>query len=207
MEKSIKKEKKVSEHYVNNRMFSSAVSDFVLLSKKHKREGLEPPQIPEYIGECFMKICEGLSHKPNFSGYSYRDEMVMDAVENCVKAVAKFDIDRTTRTGLPNAFAYFTQISYFAFLRRIAKEKRQWDIKLRYIESAGTGSFAEFGDDSDLHGDSMIAKIRGRSAMLDDKDSFFIDDDKPLKKKRATGWGNKKAAKEASAIELTDYLD
>ena len=74
----------------------------------------------------------------------------MDAVENCLKAVENYDIEAATRTGKPNAFAYFTQITWYAFLRRIAKEKKQQEIKLKYLTSSGIENFIdnEFGDDT-----------------------------------------------------------
>lgn len=129
--------KKEGEHYVNNKEFSQAVVDYVNEVKKAEAAGTVVPRIPEYIGRCFLRIAEGLSHKPNFIRYTYREEMVMDAVENCVKACPNYNGNAVTRTGVPNAFAYFTQICYFAFLRRIVKEKKQQDIKMRYIEHAG----------------------------------------------------------------------
>lgn len=239
--------KKQSVHYVNNKEFSAAVAEYVKSAKKAKVNETEVPRIPNYIGECFMKICEGLSRKPNFIRYSYRDEMVMDAVENCVKAIANFDrtafeekkakvvseftqdmteadlkilgkthgatlksISRwyreldaeqvTTSKDLPNAFSYFTQIAYFAFLRRIAKEKKQWDIKLKYIESAAIGSFADFGSD-DHNGDTLIEKIRGRTSSISHKDDSFIEDeDKAPAKPVKRGWGKKVKATTTASL-------
>ncbi len=209
-EVKIKPEKKRSEHYINNKEFSLAVIDYVNAANAAISIGEEAPRITNYIGECFMKIAEGLSRADNFIRYSYRDEMIMDGVENCVKAIINFDRSsfedrkskvtvlfkdglspdeleflgkehgsptksvkrwykewlagevKSPQTSRPNAFAYFTQIAYFAFLRRIAKEKKQYDIKLRYIESAGIDAFADFGLDSGQSGDSLICKIRGR---------------------------------------------
>jgi hypothetical protein len=133
--------KRKPEHYVNNKEFSQAVVDYVNVVKSSKSSGKEIPRISEYIGKCFLKIAEGLSHKPNFIRYTYREEMVMDGVENCIKAIMNYNIDAATRTGTPNAFAYFTQICYYAFIRRIMKEKKQQDIKFRYIEHAGIEDF------------------------------------------------------------------
>ncbi len=188
--------KKQSAHYVNNKEFSAAVVEYAISVKDSEAAGTEAPTIPNYIGECFMKICEGLSHKPNFIRYSYRDEMVMDAVENCVEKVTKFDVTRETRTGLPNAFAYFTQIAFYAFLRRIAKEKKQWDIKMKYLETADCGAFAEFGAD-DGGSDSLIARIRNRTNSYHKEkevDHIYDDEPKPFKKPVARGWNKKKAA-------------
>lgn len=208
-EAKIKPEKKRSEHYVNNKEFSLAVVEYVKAANAATEGGTEVPTITNYIGECFMKIAEGLSHAPNFIRYSYRDEMVMDGVENCVKAIMNFDLNVTTRTGLPNAFSYFTQISYFAFLRRIAKEKKQYDIKLRYIESAAIDAFADFGLDAGMNGDSLIEKIRGRTDSIKHRDDSFIDDDShkpfvPAKKKVNRGWTKK--VKASTTTCLLDFL-
>lgn len=141
-------------HYVNNREFSFAVVDYVKSVKLAEGEDKEPPKVTDYIATCFLKISEGLSHKSNFIRYTYREEMVMDAVENCLKAIHNYNIEAATRTGNPNAFAYFTQISYYAFLRRIAKEKKQQDVKFKYIESAAIEEFMHYdaGSMSDNHG-------------------------------------------------------
>ncbi len=131
-------------HYVDNKKFSQAIVDYVTDVRKAESEGRQIPVVPNYIGECFLKICEGLSNKINFNRYTYREEMVMDAVENCLKAVTNYNIDTTTRTGLPNAFAYFTQIAFYAFLRRIAKEKKQQDIKWKYLDQADIEAFMHY---------------------------------------------------------------
>lgn len=162
------KNKQKKPHYVNNREFSEAVVTHVATTNRAKDNGTEEPIISEYIGECFMKIAEGLSHKPNFIRYTYRDEMVMDAVENCIKAIGNYNIEAATRTGKPNAFAYFTQISYFAFLRRIAKEKKQQDIKLKYIEQSGIEVFADL--DGDYDGNSIVERIKSRIDAVKVKD-------------------------------------
>jgi hypothetical protein len=155
------------EDYVNNKEFSQAISDHVKAVKAEIAEGREPPQLTRYIGESFLKICNGLSRSPNFMNYSYREDMVMDAVENCIKAVNNFNFDAPTRTGNANAFSYFTQISYFAFLRRIAKEKKQADIKQLLIEKGGIGNFADFGDGDD-GSETMIEKARQRNTSYRD---------------------------------------
>ena len=133
-------------HYVNNREFSYSAVDYVKKVNAAQDSGEPLPIVPDYIAECFLKISEGLSHKSNFIRYTYREEMVMDAVENCLKAITNYNIEAATRTGNPNAFAYFTQICYYAFLRRIAKEKKQQDIKFKWIEKAGVEDFLSYGE-------------------------------------------------------------
>ena len=139
---------KQKPHYVNNKEFSLSVVDYVKLVNEAQAKGKPLPIVPDYIATCFLKIAQGLSHKANFIRYTYREEMVMDAVENCLKAVENYDIAAATRTGKPNAFAYFTQITWYAFLRRIAKEKKQQDIKLKYLTRSGIENFVD-GDMSD----------------------------------------------------------
>ena len=126
--KTPKLKPKEKPHYVNNADFSQAVVDYVTIASAAKEANAPKPMIPDYIARCFLKICEGLSHKANFVRYTYREEMVMDAVENCLKAIENYNLEFATRTGKPNAFSYFTQISWYAFLRRIEKEKKQQDI-------------------------------------------------------------------------------
>ena len=135
-------------HYVNNQEFSAAVVNYVGTVKEAKDAGKPIPVVTDYVATCFLRIAENLSHKSNFIRYTYREEMVMDAVENCLKAVENYDINASTRTGKPNAFAYFTQIIWYAFLRRITKEKKQQDIKEKYLSQSGIEAFlaAEQGD-------------------------------------------------------------
>jgi hypothetical protein len=159
-----KKRNSRGEDYVNNKIFSEAVAEYVKLSNDNKAAGIEHTPIPNYVAECIMKICNGLSRSPSFASYSYREDMVMDAVENCIKAIYNYNIDASTRTGNPNAFSYFTQISYFAFLRRLAKEKKQATIKQALIDKGSIGNFAEFdGDDTMQIGETLIEKIRQKN--------------------------------------------
>tara|TARA_X000001036_G_scaffold313848_1_gene292369 strand:- start:1312 stop:1902 length:591 start_codon:yes stop_codon:yes gene_type:complete len=140
--------KRQSIHYVNNADFSSAVVEYVKEVRKAKAKDEQLPIVTNYIASCFLKIAEGLSHKSNFIRYTYREEMVMDAVENCLKAIENYNLETATRTGKPNAFAYFTQITWYAFLRRIAKEKKQQDIKLKYLTSSALETFVEVEGDT-----------------------------------------------------------
>ena len=142
--------KKRSIHYVNNADFSQAVVSYVMTANTAKKDDTKIPKVPDYVAQCFLKIAEGLSHKSNFIRYTYREEMVMDGVENCLKAISNYNIEAATRTGKPNAFAYFTQIIWFAFLRRIAKEKKQQDIKVKYINNSGIEEFLnnELGEEN-----------------------------------------------------------
>jgi hypothetical protein len=137
--------RKRSEHYVNNKEFLAALikyredKEIALLQDKPK------PPIPRYIGECFLKIANHLSFKPNFVNYMFKEDMISDGIENCVQYIHNFNPEKSQ-----NPFAYFTQIIHYAFLRRIQREKRQLEIKNKILERSG---FSEvFTDDNTIDG-------------------------------------------------------
>mgnify|MGYP003146273336 CR=1 FL=1 len=163
---------KEKPHYVNNKEFSQAVMDYAVEARSAREKDTQIPKVTDYIAKCFIRIAEGLSHRPNFVRYTYREEMVMDAVENCLRAINNYKIETATRTGKPNAFSYFTQICYFAFIRRIAKEKRQQDIKFKFIEKMGIEDFVQMGMDSDGAEQTMqyVDTLRQRISRVKDTD-------------------------------------
>lgn len=174
-------------HYVNNKEFSQKVVEYVREVNKAEENNESLPIVPDYIASCFLKIAEGLSHKSNFIRYTYREEMVMDAVENCLKAITNYNIDAATRTGNPNAFAYFTQICYYAFLRRIAKEKKQQDIKFKWIEKASVDEFIAAGYEGDTSGHYFVDQLRSRIDKVKDTDNQLKEFAKAEKTKKAKG--------------------
>ena len=121
-------EKKKKEHYVNNKEFLQAMIVYKKLCKEAEESGEEKPLVSNYIGECFLKIANHLSFRPNFINYTFRDDMISDGIENCLQYLDNFNPEKST-----NPFAYFTQIIYYAFVRRIQKEKKQTIIKNRLI--------------------------------------------------------------------------
>lgn len=170
-------------HYVNNRDFSYAVVDYVKSCVDATESGETRPKVTDYIAICFMKICEGLSHKPNFIRYTYRDEMVMDGVENCLRAIHNYNIETTTRTGNPNAFSYFTQIAFFAAIRRITREKKQQDIKVMFLEQADIESFMTSIDVNSPVDQAYVDTLRNKIAAIKGKDSAIKKFGKEVKKK------------------------
>lgn len=118
-----------SKHYVNNADFLAALIEYHSNCEKARNKKLPEPPIPNYIGECFLKIANHLSRKPNFVSYSFREEMISDGIENCIMYFRNFDPSKSK-----NPFAYFTQIIYYAFLRRIQKEKKQLYVKYKATE-------------------------------------------------------------------------
>ncbi len=161
---AIMTKRKRSEHYVNNKEFLAALIDyrsnvensfirkygtFPTKDDRSKHWDTKPP-IPRYIGECFLKIANHLSFKPNFVNYMFKEDMISDGIENCVQYIHNFDPSKST-----NPFAYFTQIIHYAFLRRIQREKRQLEIKNKILEKSGFSEvfFNDGGVDGDTYSD------------------------------------------------------
>lgn len=179
-------EAKTRPHYVDNKKFGKALVDYAASVDAAKAAEKPIPIVPNYIAECFLKIAEGLSHKVNFIRYTYREEMVMDAVENCLRAITNYNPNAETRTGTQNAFSYFTQICFFAFLRRIEKEKKQQDIKFKFIEQSGIEEFIAQVEGDDTHGEqAFIDSLRERIGRIKEKDSAIKEFAKKEKKNKS----------------------
>jgi hypothetical protein len=131
-------------HYVNNAEFYEAIKEYHEKVKAAEEAGEEKPRVTNYLGDCILKIATHLSYKPNFINYSYREEMISDGLENCLQYFTNFDPTKSK-----NPFAYFTQIIYYAFLRRIAKEKKQTFIKNKIIMEMPYDAFELQGHDED----------------------------------------------------------
>lgn len=140
------------DHYIDNQRFFQEMQEWKKTIKEAEEVDDPKPPITPYIGECFLKIAEQLSSKPNFAHYAYREEMICDAVENCVVYAANFDPDKSS-----NPFSYFTQIIYYAFLRRIQREKKQSFIKYKMVR--------------DRVGDGNIGKFMSKMRGMEDYDS------------------------------------
>jgi hypothetical protein len=165
--------KRKTENYVNNRDFLDALMVYRKAVEKDffDKNNRSPtkddrsklwegkPQVPSYIGQCFLKIATHLSYKPNFVNYMFREDMICDGIENCLTYIHNFDPEKST-----NPFAYFTQIIYFAFLRRISKEKKQLEIKTKILERSGF--------DEVLHMDSHGGDMHGYNGNSSDFNSI-----------------------------------
>jgi len=121
--------KKRPAHYVSNKELLVAMEKFRKDCKEAEECGEDKPKVPEYVGACILKIANGLSNRPNFINYTYKDEMISDGIENCLQYIYNFNPNKSK-----NPFAYFTQIIYYAFIRRIQKEKKQQHIKHKMID-------------------------------------------------------------------------
>tara|TARA_B100000795_G_scaffold257924_1_gene231573 strand:+ start:165 stop:734 length:570 start_codon:yes stop_codon:yes gene_type:complete len=136
---------KLKPHYVDNKKFLQAMTEYRSLREIAEQKKRKAPQITNYIGECFLKIANHLSYRPNFINYTYRDDMISDGIENCLQYMSNFDPHKSN-----NPFAYFTQIIYYAFIRRIQKEKKQQDVKAKLIANSDTEMMLDSltGDDA-----------------------------------------------------------
>ena len=132
-------------HYVDNKKFLQAMIEHRDKCRIAEEKGKKKPDVSNYIGECFLKIANHLSYRPNFINYTFRDDMISDGIENCLQYMSNFNPDKST-----NPFAYFTQIIYYAFIRRIQKEKKQMEVKKKLIQNAGVENMMDQleGDDA-----------------------------------------------------------
>lgn len=145
--------KKVPRHYVDNKKFYTAIIKYKQDVKHAEEHGLEKPRIPNYVGECLLNIANRLSTRPNFVNYPFREEMVSDGIENCLQYFDNFNPEKTS-----NPFSYFTQIIYYAFLRRIHKEKRQLYVKYKTLQNLHVmGMLAAQGDVEDAKSVDFIS--------------------------------------------------
>lgn len=180
--------KKKPINYVNNQEFHAAIVAHIEKSRIAIAEGKEPPRIPDYIGSCIWKIAEKLSTKPCFVNYSFRDEMVSDGIENCILYFHDYDPVKGQ-----NAFAYFTQIVYYAFLRRINKEEKSRYALYKNFQETITNNY-----DSGLLVDSDDNHLMP-SQMYDNINDFMAR----FEKKEAAKKAKRKQAKEG----LSPFLE
>lgn len=169
-------QKRVKKNYVNNKDLFEALVEYKKKCQEAEDSGEKKPQVSNYIGECIYQIANRLSTKPNFYNYTFREDMVMDGIENCLQYMHNFDPEKTQ-----NPFAYFTQIIWYAFLRRIAKEKKQ--MYIRYKSSHEMISLGETYD-----GGNEVAMHLNTSAEY--INSFIEDYEEKLKGKKTKGIDN-----------------
>ena len=150
---------KQKPHYVDNKKFLQAMIEYRDKCKKAEEKGRKKPPVTNYIGECFLKIANHLSYRPNFINYTYRDDMISDGIENCLQYMSNFDPDKSD-----NPFAYFTQIIYYAFIRRIQKEKKQMQVKAKIIANAGIENMMDQLEGDDTQYQSQMLEFLQRNS-------------------------------------------
>jgi len=153
--------RKKSEHYVDNKKFLEAMIEYKDRCNKAKKRNRKNPPVTNYIGECFLKIANHLSYRPNFINYTFRDEMISDGIENCLQYLSNFNPKKSK-----NPFAYFTQIIYYAFIRRIQKEKKQVNIKVKLIEDSNLIDMTvQPGDENNDYTNQFVEFLRKNRAV------------------------------------------
>ena len=162
------KMKKKNEHYVDNSKFLEAMREYKILCEDAKKNDKEKPLVTNYIGGCFLKIANHLSYRPNFINYTYRDDMIRDGIENCLQYLDNFDPEKSK-----NPFAYFTQIIYYAFIRRIQKEKKQVEIKQKLLHDSNFDDLALQPQDDTAYTNQFTEFLRNNQTV----------DEKPVEKK------------------------
>jgi DNA-directed RNA polymerase specialized sigma24 family protein len=163
------------EHYVDNKVFLQAMIEWKEKCKIAEEAEEQKPAVTNYIGECFLKIATHLSYRPNFINYTYKDDMISDGIENCLQYASNFNPEKSN-----NPFAYFTQIIYYAFIRRIQKEKKQTHVKNRIVAGSNYQSY------DTMPGDSTSYSIDNSFAM----DNLPAEEPKTLEKKSKKGLEN-----------------
>lgn len=188
-----------SRHYVDNKEFLIAISEYRERVQAAKAAGEQKPRVTEYLGECMVKIANHLAYKSNFVNYTFRDEMILDGIENCITYIDNFDPEKSK-----NPFAYFTQITYYAFIRRIQKEKKQMDTKKKFIGSLDMQELMmsdSDGNDGNSEYLEYIRKAVDEAAQLEEK---HADQKAGLKKRRPKYLDDKEAL--AMAKEKLDVM-
>ena len=192
------------QHYVDNEKFLEVMTGYRNAYLESRENGEEQkPMIPDYAGECFLKIAERLSHRPNFINYAFREEMVSDGIENSVMYASNFNPEKSA-----NPFAYFTQIIYFAFLRRIEKEKKQLYIKYKTMEEYS--SLEDHVDMGEMGQSETQAVSSGATPLTTDKRASiqeFIHAFEEKKRKKKKPKPAKEDDKVVSFSPLTFYID
>ena len=180
--KKTRRKKKNAAHYVDNEEFLVAMVAWKVTLAEAEASGDSKPGVTEYIGKCFLDIATHLSYRPNFIGYSYREEMISDGIENCLMYCSNFDPAKSS-----NPFSYFTQIIYYAFLRRIQKEKKQQYIKFRCFEAAShRQSFVNWARDNNMVDRESENVIRDYLRLTATDIANFDAKIKPKRRKKKT---------------------
>lgn len=178
--------KKAKINYIDNVKFSEAIIEYQRKAAENKTLGKPEPKISNYIGECFQKIAEHLSYRPEFINYSYREEMVGDGVENCLMYFENYNpeaISKRTGNKTLGAFAYFSQIIFFAFLRRIAKEQKEQYVKYKILQKSQIMD-QYTAEDIESMSDDLIKNYVQTGGLYDNMNDFIVKYEESQKRKK-----------------------
>lgn len=149
-------------HYVDNKKFLEALIEYRAQVADAAAKGLPKPKVSNYIGDCFIKIATHLSYKGNFINYTFKDDMISDGIENCLSAVDKFDPTRFS-----NPFAYYTQITFFAFVRRIQKEKKYQATKYRLLDNIDIDQIVSQAEDNEEFVNYLLELVKKHNDTIE----------------------------------------
>jgi len=181
----IKKELKSLRHYVDNVKFLEAMMEWKKEIDKAEKKGQPKPPVTEYIAKCFIMIAEHLAQRPNFINYPFKEDMIGDGIENCISYAHNFNPEKSE-----NPFSYFTQIIYYAFLRRIEREKRQSFIKYKCLQMNDVdGKFIEWMKEN--QGSSTLSEFLQSAFFLSENDIEKLEKKEKIKKNRGKKPKNK----------------
>lgn len=182
-------------HYVNNPEFLKEMKLHIAAVKKAKKAGNPSPQVSNYIGECIVSIANKLANKPNFVNYPFREEMISDGIENSLQYLNNFNPKKSS-----NPFAYFTQIIYFAFVRRIQREKKHLATKYRIIEE----SLIDLSQEDGINSSQKYGSDYADANMHEFLQNFEKSQEE---KKRKIKTSKKKSAKKVGFEKIIETLD
>jgi DNA-directed RNA polymerase specialized sigma24 family protein len=178
------KAKSKKEHYVNNKEFLEALIEYRKTCNDAEAQGNDKPPVTRYIGECFLKIAQHLSYRPNFINYTYKHDMISDGIENCLMYLHNFNPEKSK-----NPFAYFTQIIYYAFLRRIQKEKKQTELKQKLIQNMMVDESLIQADHDDAQYTNQYLEflqdnMHDNNSLLRSQDEQYNENEPEVKKRK-----------------------
>ena len=171
---------KKKNHYIDNKEFFEAMCSWKKQVKEAENQGDKRPPVSDYIGSCFIKIAEHLATKPNFTNYPYKDEMINDSIENCLMYAHNFDPEKSK-----NPFSYFTQIIYYAFIRRIQKEKKQTHTKHKIIEKNMMPTFDQNPLDDNNYGNQYMDYLQKNMLPQDGQEVYKANSSKKKETKKS----------------------
>ena len=169
-----------AKHYVNNKEFLEAIIEWKEKVKEAESSDEDIPPVTDYIGECFLKIAQHLSYKPNFINYTFKEEMIGDGIENCLQYVNNFNPEKSK-----NPFSYFTQIIYYAFIRRIQKEKKQTHVKHKIIEKSMMPTFEQNPLDETNYGNQYMDYLQKNMLPQDGQEVYKANSSKKKETKKS----------------------
>ena len=119
-------------YYVDNVVLTAEVVKYAEDYRAKRAAGVETPRMNDYLGATILKIAQKIASRPNFSGYSYRADLISDGIINVCLYLHNFDILKSQ-----NSFGYISQIVWYGFLRTINKEKKIYQTKQKYVSHVG----------------------------------------------------------------------